>query len=170
MMNRQLNRERNYVIDGNVVRNAEVAPKRTPKTPVRRELTPAQKREVRRENRQHRVSYRENENAFTMSVPYVIFLTVAVVCVVCLCIKFLEINSEISAVKGNISGLEDNIDALAAQNDSLDYEINAYVDVEYIQKVAKEELGMVNACEEQIRTYKSTDSEFMQQYGDIPKN
>lgn len=167
--NRKVNKEFMYVTEGNAVRKVAAEPKRTTKsTPVKRNLTQDEVRQIRRNNRNYRTSYRENENAFTMSVPYVIFLSVAVVMVVFMCIKYLNLNSEISSVKENISTLETKIDTISAQNDAIDYEINGYIDVQHVLKVAKEDLGMVNASSDQIRYYDSSDTEFMKQYADIP--
>lgn len=124
--------------------------------------------DVRRTNREYRKTYRKNENAFTMSVPYVIFLSVAVVAIVIMCIKYLNINSEITETKNKISVIESQIDTLSAQNDAMDYEINGYVDVDYVLRVATEELGMINAREDQIKFYDSSDTEYMKQLYDIP--
>lgn len=124
--------------------------------------------DVRRSNREYRKTYRKNENAFTMSVPYVIFLSVAVVAIVIMCIKYLNINSEITETKNKISVIESQIDTLSAQNDAMDYEINGYVDVDYVLRVATEELGMINAREDQIKFYDSSDTEYMKQLYDIP--
>ena len=124
--------------------------------------------DVRRSNREYRKTYRKNENAFTMSVPYVIFLSVAVVAIVIMCIKYLNINSEITETNNKISVIESQIDTLSAQNDAMDYEINGYVDVDYVLRVATEELGMINAREDQIKFYDSSDTEYMKQLYDIP--
>ena len=50
----------------------------------------------------------------------------------------------------------------------MDYEINGYVDVDYVLRVATEELGMINAREDQIKFYDSSDTEYMKQLYDIP--
>jgi cell division protein FtsL len=165
----KVNKEYMYFTEGNAVRKVSTSPKKkTQIDPVKRNLSQREVKEIRRSNREYRTSYRENENAFTMSVPYVIFLSVAVVMVVLMCIKYLNLNSEISTVKTNISNLETKIDTISAQNDAIDYEINGYIDVENVLKVAREELGMVNASKEQIRYYESSDTEYMKQYNDIP--
>jgi cell division protein FtsL len=104
-----------------------------------------------------------------MSVPYVIFLTVAVVAVVFMCIQYLALNSDISEAKKNIALLENNIDTIAAQNDAMDYEINGFVDVANVMQIAVEELGMVPAGKDQIMFYESSDTEYMKQFDNIPK-
>lgn len=173
---RVITRNKEYDIlfeEGNAVR--KLAPERREKVtefPVKKE-TEEERRERHRKNRENRQTYRrnvrDNENAFTMSVPYVIFLSVAVIAIVVMCIKYLNINAEIIEAKENITALESQIDTLSAQNDALDYEINGYIDVNKVLKTAVEELGMINASEEQIKFYNSTDIEYMKQYGNIPE-
>ena len=159
-----------YVTQGNVVRISTTVPVEIDEPKKRENIyTEETKREIRKQNRNYRKTYRDNEKAFTMSVPYVIFLTVAVIAVVLMCVEYLALNSAISDVKENISLLEDNIDTLTAQNDAMDYEINGYVDVANVVQVAVEELGMVPATKDQVFFYESSDTEYMKQFGDIPQ-
>lgn len=159
-----------YVTEGNAVRKINTVPDRV--QPQKRNFkSDEQKRqEIKRQNRNYRKTYRENENAFTMSVPYVIFLTVAVIAVVAMCIQYLQLSAKVADAKNNIASLESNIDTLAAQNDAIDYDINGYIDVDYIMKVAIEELGMVNPAKNQIQYYDSSALEYMKQYEDIPNS
>lgn len=159
-----------YVTEGNAVRKINTVPDRV--QPQKRNFkSDEQKRqEIKRHNRNYRKTYRENENAFTMSVPYVIFLTVAVIAVVAMCIQYLQLSAKVADAKNNIASLESNIDTLAAQNDAIDYDINGYIDVDYIMKVAIEELGMVNPAKNQIQYYDSSALEYMKQYEDIPNS
>lgn len=171
MKKREVNRKTDRVIyrtDGNVVRKINEAPDTVAVPKKKQTVTRIDRQEIHRQNRNYRKTYRENEKAFTMSVPYVIFLTVAVIAVVVMCVEYLQLSAEVTGVKGNISSLESEIDTLTAQNDAIDYDINGYIDVDYIMKVAVEELGMVNPSKEQIQYYDSTISEYMKQYGDIP--
>lgn len=168
-MNRKINKVM-YTTDGNVIRKINTVPEKIDTTKKEKVVTRLDKQEIHRQNRDYRKTYRENENAFTMSIPYVIFLTVAVVAVVVMCIQYLQLSAKVTDVKGNISNLESEIDTLKAQNDAIDYEINGFIDVDYIMKVATEQLGMVNPSKDQIQYYDSTSPEYMKQYKDIPNN
>lgn len=168
-MNKRINKVM-YTTDGNVIRKINAVPEEIVTPKKKQVVTRLDKQEIRRQNRNYRKTYRENENAFTMSVPYVIFLTVAVIAVVVMCIQYLQLSAKVTDVKGNISNLESEFDSLKAQNDAIDYEINGFIDVDYIMKVATEELGMVNPSKNQIQYYDSSTSEYMKQYGDIPNN
>ena len=54
-------------------------------------------------------------------------------------------------------------------NDALLTRINTSVDLDYVYKVATEELGMVYANKDQVRLYNKTESEYVRQYEDIPE-
>ena len=69
-----------------------------------------------------------------------------------------------------INSLEVKTETLKSQNDYIDYTINSYKDIDYISRVATEELGMVQAGKEQISFYESSESEYMKQYKEIPAN
>ena len=71
-------------------------------------------------------------------------------------------------MKADIVSLESDINTLKSQNDALDYSINSFMDIEYITKVAMEELGMIRATEHQISFYNNTENEYMKQFKDIP--
>lgn len=150
---------RNYYrteyVDGNTVRKAR----------------PERERRVYVDGKRVRESERElraRENALSMNGPYVAFL--AVVSAVCLlmCVAYLYMQSDISATRSNIAQLKTDISTVQSQNDALTYSINSYVDVDNIYKTATKKLGMKQATGNQISTYKSSDSGYTVQYGDIP--
>ena len=61
------------------------------------------------------------------------------------------------------------IENLKAQNDALETRIKTSVDLDYVYKVATEELGMVYANKDQVRLYNKTESEYVRQNENIPK-
>ena len=104
-----------------------------------------------------------------MDLPYVIILTIAAVCTLYLCVSYLKLQSSITARLNHIETLEKEIEVLKADNDALETRINTSVDLDYIYKVATEELGMVYANKNQVRLYNRTESEYVRQYEDIPE-
>ena len=96
-------------------------------------------------------------------------LTLAVFCVLVICVNYLHIQSDISTRLANIEKLEKGVEQLKAENDALETRINTSIDLDYIYKVATEELGMVYANRNQVRLYDKTESEYVRQYEDIPK-
>lgn len=143
---------------GNTART--VMPAQKPKRSVREERRPVIDHTVRR----------NQEKALHMDLPYVIMLTLAAVCVLYICVSYLQVQSSISARIHNIEGLEQDLELLKSENDALHTRINTSVDLEHVYKVATEELGMVYANRYQILLYDKTESEYVRQYEDIPKH
>lgn len=112
---------------------------------------------------------RKREKALSMDLPFVMVLTVAAICTLYFCISYLQIQSSIAARLNRIETLEKEIETLKADNDALETRINTSVDLDYVYKVATEELGMVYANKNQVRLYNKTESEYVRQYEDIPK-
>lgn len=147
-----------YYTDGNTVRKI-AAPVEKPRSPER----------IRRpeEKKGHRRSYRKADN-LEMSLPYVIFLFAMVVVIVVSCVRYLDLNAKISDTNSRIANLQSQLDTLVTKNDAIEYDINGFIDVEYIINTAKEQLGMVVAGKEQVIFFDSTTSEYMNQYSDVP--
>ena len=103
-----------------------------------------------------------------MNLPYVILFTVAAFCVLAICVNYLQIQSTISARLAHIEQLEKSVEQMKAENDATETRINTSVDLDYIYKVATEELGMVYANRNQVLLYDKTESEYVRQYEDIP--
>lgn len=158
--------KRNYIsyndyIEGNAVRKESVV-----EVPQRRERTYVDNQRV---NTSKNI-YRNREKALHMSASYVIVLAVCSILMCVVCAKYLSLRDEVTMKTENIADLEIKIESLKARNDSLDYSINSFMDIENISKIAKEELGMIQAGKDQISFYESSESEYMKQYKEIPAN
>ncbi|MBQ9700163.1 MAG: hypothetical protein IJV71_06025 [Lachnospiraceae bacterium] len=149
-------KRQSYYVDGNTVRKIAV--------PVEE----PQRREERRPERKqgHRRTYRQSEG-LEMSLSYVAFLFVMVIIIVTSCVRYLDINSQISKTNMEISKAQTVLDTLVTKNDAVEYEIDSYIDVEYIMNTAKEQLGMIVAGSEQVKFYDASDSEYMNQLNDV---
>lgn len=153
------NANRQAYIEGNTVR--KLAPVETPvrRTPKRQQQT--------------RVGYtvrRNKEKALQIDLPYLIGLVIAACCALYLCVNYLHIQSSITAKINNIERLEQQLESVKSENDALAIRINTYVDLDYVYKVATEELGMVYANKNQVLLYDKTESEYIRQYEDIPEH
>lgn len=151
-------RYRGAYVQGNTVRKLEPS-----RVPVKR--TPD---EERRPSVNHNVR-RNREKALHMDLPYVIMLTIAAVCSLCLCVNYLHVQTSITARIHNIASLEQKLEALKSENDALETSINTSIDLDHVYQVATEELGMVYANKDQVLLYKQTESEYVRQNEDIPK-
>ena len=149
----QVNSVERIFAEGNTIRLAQEA------EPVRirlpRERTERQRQASRKVSRQKKM----------ISV----FVTgIAAVLLVALCIAMLTIVGENNGLKKEISDLEIQVSELKSQNDSRQYDLNSSVDLNYVVQVAENELGMVRSTSGQIRTYSSSESEYIQQVAEIP--
>ncbi len=151
----QVNSVERIFAEGNTVRR-EVEPEvvriRLPK-----ERTERQKQVTRKVSRQKKMI-----NFFLIGV--------AAVLLVALCVAMLGIAGENNGLKREINVLEAQVSELKSQNDSRQYDLNSAVDLNYVVQVATTELGMVRSTAGQIRTYDSSESEYVQQVAEIPTN
>lgn len=131
---------------------------------------PRPSREPRQSRGINHTIRRNQEKALYMDLPYVILLTVAAICTLYLCVNYLRLQSSINARIQNIEAQETKLENLKAENDALEIRINTYVDLDYIYKVATEELGMVYANKDQVLLYNKSESEYVRQYEDVPEH
>ena len=148
----RVNQEAGYYIEGNVVRREE------------REYEPfgESREQVRRRVHKNRAKVRQ------MSVPYVLMLTMAMAVSVVICYQTLMLKSDIIASKRHIATLQNQLDKIRLANNAVEGSIAIYTDLDYIYKVATEEMGMVYPTEDQVIRFDKTESEYVRQYEDIP--
>lgn len=135
-------------IDEGVIRLAEPQPAQAP----------AVSREVRR----------NRERVQRISAPYMLFLATALALCMVACVSFLQVQSSIAAHRNSIESLKTDLEELKTDNDSMEILLSSYTDLEYIEQVATEELGMVYPSDGQIIYYEKTESGYVRQYEDIP--
>ena len=73
-----------------------------------------------------------------------------------------------SALSGEVSKLENQVESLTVYNDAREYEINNSVDLNEVITVATQEYGMVRSNASQIVYFSSRDSEYIQQVAAVP--
>ena len=149
-------RER-YVVDGNTVRKEAWE-------------QPAGRQERRQDPRRRMQLRRRQERALYMDLPYVVVLTIAAICALGICVNYLHMQSAMTKQMDGIETLEQKVETLKAENDALETRINTSVDLDYVYKVATEELGMVYAGKDQVVLYDNTESEYIRQNEDINEN
>lgn len=158
--NRPVRLRQQAYVQGSAARKTAPVPSRTPSR-----QTP--------QKRQTRVDYtvrRNQEKALQIDLPYLIALMIAACCALYLCVSYLHIQSSITARIGNVEVLEQKVESLKSENDALEIRIKTNVDLDYVYKVATEELGMIYANKDQVLLYNKTESEYIRQYEDIPKH
>lgn len=154
---KNVNFKQTTYVDGNTVRKLEAVPNVQP-----------DKRSIPNKKQSRRIAMNQ-EKALHMNGFYVFALAIAVVITLIVCVQYLQVQSEITYRLKNIHALEVKLADVTSQNDEMENSINSYIDLNYIYKVATEELGMSYATKEQISLYENSGSEYVRQYQDIPE-
>ena len=111
---------------------------------------------------------RNRERTLQMNLRYVVFLTAAAVLSVTMCVNYLKLQAESTALQKEATRLESSLNSLRLENDTKYNRIMSSVDLEQIREKAMEELGMVYAKSDQIETYDASGRDYVRQYMDVP--
>ncbi len=156
-------RKNYYYVEGNTVRKLDyVQPEYVQPEISQPERVERPKKEVSQEVR------RNQERALSMDGILVGMLALATIALLYICISYLSLQSSITTRLHNIEKQEVMLAELQEGNRGLASKINDYADLEYIYKVATEELGMVHPAEDQVIVYDRVESEYVRQYENIP--
>ncbi len=169
--NQSYQERRASYIDGNTVRRVQEEPRRHSEK-VHEEYIQKQREERERKQRQKsaRAAARRNrEQALVMSPGYVMFLAVSMMLLMSVFGCYLYLQSELNSHMRDVTSLEANVMNLKNDNDAAQKKINSAVDLEIIRRRAMGELGMVYPNKDQIQYFEVDDSDYMNQYEDIPE-
>ena len=136
---------------------------------VRREKTVAPN--VTREPKEVSQQVRKNRSkAMHMNKGYVVFLAVAAMVALFACVKYLQLQSEITRRSKYITSLQQDLaDAKEANTTKYNVIMNT-MNLEEIRDIAIGEYGMIYAEEDQIIKYKSPTGNAVTQFVGIPKS
>ena len=148
-------------VDGNAARQIEEPPKkqRTDEEARKRRAEKA-RADARREQ-----SLRRQQGLIRATV--IMAVTAAVLI---LAVTLLNGTVRSNSLTTEIRDLESRYNTIVSQNDSKEYDIDRAVDLNTIIKTATEEYGMVRGSVDQIITYRTDDSEYIQQLAELPQN
>lgn len=146
---------RTAYIDGNTARklNVNTVPER--RYEKEEQLSPKTQRKI------------DRVRAFDLK--YTLVLVVAIAFTFAACISMISVQAKINAQNKEIAALESQYQNLSNDNDAAAARVNSDVDLNAIQKVAMEELGMVYPSAGQVVTYDSASEQYVKQYKDVPK-
>lgn len=152
-----------YYVDGNTVR--EINPEEE-----RRQRRIEREREEQRKKRVRRNAARRNrEKALHMSRAYVAFLTGCVIVSAFAAGLYIHEQAQLTNRMHAVSALESQVTDLKTDNDARLKRIETSVDLDYVKDVAINQLGMKYANEGQVVYYTVDNSNYMNQYSDIPQ-
>ena len=147
---------RQVYVYGNVVTKPVYEPKRQYEEPKREKRTSSQVR-------------RNRNKALHMSPGYVMFLTVAAVIALVVCINYVQLQAQITSRSKNITVMQEELAELREENTTRYNAVMDTVNLEEIRKKA-DKLGMVYATADQIMSYESPSSDSVNQYENIPES
>ena len=142
-----------YYVDGNTARQLD----------VRRAIEEEPRKRISNETRKNR------ERAHHMNLGYVTFLALAMLVAGYVLLGYIQLQAETTAKVEKIASLEKELNNLKLSNDDELARINSNVNLDEIKRIAIGELGMVYASEDQIVYYNNESSDYVRQFGDIPK-
>ncbi len=111
---------------------------------------------------------RNRERTLQMNLGYVLFLTIAAVLTVMVCVNYLKLQSACTALQKEGTRMESSLNMLRLENDREYNRIMSSVNLEEIKETAIEKLGMVYIKADQIETYDASGSDYVRQYMEVP--
>ena len=142
-------------VSGNVVRKEPVA-------------LPRENGNVTRSNQQRRRAKRNQ--VLHVNRAYVVFLAVATIVALMVCVLYLQLQSNIIKRSQYITTLQKDIAVMREENTTKNNEIENSMNLEQIRDEATNRLGMVYATSEQVIEYSSPEEDSVKQYTVIPES
>lgn len=163
MENRNRQYRRESYIDGNVVRQPERAPER------RRQYEEKSPEQLRKERMRRNAARQNRQRAMAMNRGYVAFLACATVVCCLVCGVFLYLQSDVTTRLSNIATIESEIADMKSDNVAAEKRLETTMNLDQIKDAAIG-LGLVMPGSDQVRYYSVENSDYMNQYGEIPTN
>lgn len=148
---------RQTYVYGNVVTKPVYEPERRREQPERQKPV---SRQVKKNRRQ----------AMHMNPGYVMFLAVAAVMALIVCVNYVQLQSKITSRSKNITALQEELADMKEENNTRYNSVMDSVNLEEIRDRAQNDLGMVYASSEQVVEYTSPSADYVKQYENIPED
>lgn len=151
-----------YYVNGNTVRELEA--------PDRRDGRSLEELErIKRRKRRRSAARRNRQRELQMSRGYVVFLTVCVLITAASAGALVSMQSQLTSRMKNVASMESQVIDLKADNDARYKSLTTSVNLDHIKEVAIKKLGMSYPKEKQVVYYSVENSNYMDQFSDIPK-
>ena len=148
---------RGMYIYGNTVRQAEVMPQR--------------QEEPRKEHKKKKLDrqiLKNRRKAMRMNPAYVMFLSIAAVAALVVCVWYLQVRAELTSRTEHITELQQELADAKEENTTRYNVVMDSVNLEEVREKAMDDLGMVYANENQVVEYDNPDGDYIKQYEQIP--
>ena len=110
------------------------------------------------------------KRALRVSAGYVVFLTVAALLALVVCVGYVRLQAKITDTSKNLTAMQEELADLREENDTRYNAVMDSVNVEEIKEKAQKELGMVYATPDQVVEYESPSADYVKQYENIPED
>lgn len=114
------------------------------------------------------VPERKIKKSFSMTSGYVIFLMVAVGLMCYALLSYIQLQASINISTDSISAMERELNSMTLANEEEQIRLMSMVDLEEINLIARQELGMVNPKPEQVINITSASNDYVIQNMGIP--
>jgi len=158
---RKNNLKSDAYISGNTVKNLSVAMPVT--KPQKRDKTDDE--QEKRAQRQH---HKEMQRVHKINFLYTVAVVGVLTFIFTVCIQYLQLQASVKSNSSAVSSMESQLSKLTDQNDMTELEANGSINYESIKNIAINELGMKYPSKNQVVEYDAKDSEFVEQYSNIP--
>ena len=146
-------------IYGNTVRQAEVMPQR--------------QEEPRKEHKKKKLDrqiLKNRRKAMRMNPAYVMFLSIAAVAALVVCVWYLQVCAELTSRTEHITELQQELADAKEENTTRYNVVMDSVNLEEVRDRAINDLGMGYATSDQIIEYQNPVNDYVKQYESIPKS
>lgn len=146
-------------IYGNTVRQAEVMPQR--------------QEEPRKEHKKKKLDrqiLKNRRKAMRMNPAYVMFLSIAAVAALVVCVWYLQVHAELTSRTEHITELQQELADAKEENTTRYNVVMDSVNLEEVRDRAINDLGMGYATSDQIIEYQNPVNDYVKQYESIPKS
>lgn len=146
-------------IYGNTVRQAEVMPQR--------------QEEPRKEHKKKKLDrqiLKNRRKAMRMNPAYVMFLSIAAVAALVVCVWYLQVRTELTSRTEHITELQQELADAKEENTTRYNVVMDSVNLEEVRDRAINDLGMGYATSDQIIEYQNPVNDYVKQYESIPKS
>ena len=150
---------RGTYIYGNTVRQAEALPQRH-----------EERREERKKKKLSRQVLRNRRKAMRMNPAYVMFLSIAAVAALIVCVWYLQLRAELTSRTEHITELQQELADAKEENTTRYNVVIDSVNLEEVRDRAINDLGMGYATPDQIIEYQNPVNDYVKQYESIPEN
>lgn len=105
-----------------------------------------------------------------MNSAYVVFLAIAALVALIVCVNYVRLQSSITSRSKNITVLQKELADMKEENTTKYNAVMDSVNLDEIREKAEGELGMVYASPDQIVEYDDPATDYVKQYENIPED